>query len=67
MSYIIEAHNRIVREWNTGKEMTVYNVVDVNKDGTVTIQVDIISRTFNPNGSEESPRKFLQIYFNPKK
>ena len=57
-----EIHENIVNAWRTGEEKTLYEMIVINPGGTVTIMGQIMETTFNPNGSEESLRKFLTMY-----
>ena len=57
-----EIHNNIVNAWRTGKEETLYKIIDVKTNGTVTIRGSIMETTFDPHGSEERLRKFLATY-----
>ena len=57
-----QIHDNIVIAWRDGKEQTLYNIIDLKIDGTLTIRTSIMETTFDPHGSEESLRKFLQIY-----
>ena len=57
-----DIHEKIVDVWSTGSEQTLYNIIDVKTDGTVTIRKGLMETTFDPHGSEESLRKFLISY-----
>lgn len=58
---IDEIHNKIVYSWRNGNEETLYNIIDIT-DGKVTVRNSIIETTCDPNGSEDSLRKFLKLY-----
>ena len=62
MVSIAEIHNNIVASWRAGQEETLYKIIDVKTDGTVTIRGSIMETTFDPHGSEERLRKFLATY-----
>ena len=62
MVSVHEIHDNIVNAWRTGEEKTLYEMIVINPSGTVTIMHQIMETTFNPNGSEESLRKFLTMY-----
>ena len=62
MVSVHEIHDNIVNAWRTGEEKTLYEMIVINPDRTVTIMHQIMETTFNPNGSEESLRKFLTMY-----
>ena len=58
---VTEIHNEIVDYWCNGKVVTLYNKIHI-ANGKVTISNTIMESTFDPNGSEESLRKFLMSY-----
>ena len=62
MVSVHEIYDNIVNAWRTGEEKTLYEMIVINPDKTVTIMHQIMETTFNPNGSEESLRKFLTMY-----
>ena len=62
MVSIAEIHNNIVASWRAGEEETLYTIIDVKTNGTVTIRGSIMETTFDPHGSEERLRKFLARY-----
>lgn len=62
MVSVHEIYDNIVNAWRTGEEKTLYEMIVINPDRTVTIMHQIMETTFNPNGSEESLRKFLKMY-----
>ncbi len=62
MVSVHEIYDNIVNAWRTGEEKTLYEMIVINPDRTVTIMHQIMETTFNPNGSEESLRKFLTMY-----
>ena len=62
MVSVHEIHDNIVNAWRTGEEKTLYEMIVIDPDRTVTIMHQIMETTFNPNGSEESLRKFLTMY-----
>ena len=62
MVSVHEIHENIVNAWRTGEEKTLYEMIVINPDGTVTIKHRLMETNFNPNGSEESLRKFLEMY-----
>lgn len=62
MVSVHEIYDNIVSAWRTGEEKTLYEMIVINPDRTVTIMHQIMETTFNPNGSEESLRKFLTMY-----
>ena len=62
MVSIAEIHNNIVASWRTGEEETLYKIIDVKTNGTVTIRGSIMETTFDPHGSEERLREFLATY-----
>ncbi len=57
-----QIHDDIVNTWLAGGEKTLYNVILVKADGTVTLLPPSMEPTFNPYGSEESLRRFLTSY-----
>ena len=61
MVSVHEIHDNIVNAWRTGEEKTLYEMIVINPDRTVTIMHQLMETTFNPNGSEESLRKFLLL------
>jgi hypothetical protein len=58
---VTEIHNEIVDYWRNGIEVTLYKKIHI-ANGIVTISNTIMDLTFNPDGSEESLRKFLMLY-----
>ena len=62
MVSVHEIYDNIVNAWRTGEEKTLYEMIVINPDGTVTIKHRLMETNFNPNGSEESLRKFLEMY-----
>ena len=64
MYTITEVHDNIVKAWRAGEEQTLYNIIDVNKNGTITKRMSIMETTFDPHGSEERLRSFLAVYAN---
>jgi hypothetical protein len=59
---LAQIHDNIVLSWRDGKEKTLYDIIDLKIDGTLTIRTSIMETTFDPHGSEESLRNFLAIY-----
>ena len=62
MVSVHEIYDNVVDTWRTGEEKTLYEMIVINPDRTVTIKHQIMETNFNPNGSEESLRKFLTMY-----
>ena len=62
MVSVHEIHENIVSAWRIREEKTLYEMIVINPSGTVTIMHQIMETTFDPNGSEESLRKFLTMY-----
>ncbi len=62
MVSVHEIYDHVVDTWRTGEEKTLYEMIVINPDRTVTIKHQIMETNFNPNGSEESLRKFLTMY-----
>ena len=62
MVSVHEIYDNIVNAWRTGEEKTLYEMIVINPDGTVTIKHRLMETNFNPNGSEDSLRKFLTMY-----
>ena len=62
MVSVHEIHENIVSAWRIREEKTLYEMIVINPGGTVTIMHKIMETTFDPNGSEESLRKFLTMY-----
>ena len=52
----------IVKAWRTGMDQTLYGIIDITSDGTITIRKPIMETTYDPHGSELSLRKFLLSY-----
>ncbi len=52
----------IVEAWRTGMDQTIYGIIDLTSDGTITIRKPIMETTYDPHGSELSLRKFLLSY-----
>lgn len=52
----------IVEAWQTGMDQTLYDIIDLKSDGTITIRKPIMETTYDPHGSELSLRKFLLSY-----
>ena len=62
MVSVHEIYDNVVDTWRTGEEKTLYEMIVINPDRTVTIKHQIMETNFNPHGSEESLRKFLTMY-----
>ena len=62
MVSVHEIYDNIVSAWRIGGKKTLYEMIVINPSGTVTIMHQIMETTFDPNGSEESLRKFLTMY-----
>ena len=57
-----QIYDNIVNTWRAGEEKSLYNVILVKADGTVTLLPPSMEPTFNPYGSEDSLRDFLSTY-----
>ena len=55
-------HDTVVHAWQSGQDQTLYRIIDVNSNGTVTVRKTIMETTFDPRGSEQRLREFLAIY-----
>jgi hypothetical protein len=55
-------HDNIVASWRTGEEKTLYKIIVVKANGTVSLLNRTSEPPFDPQGNEENLRDFLFMF-----